>query len=126
MTHPLAAWWTAHAAALAPERRVLREYAATLTFTIGWWHWLSSAKPILRDRLTLRIDDHVTALRTLCGPAVPLDDRLAAVDHAAGLFLDTADTITLGQEEVMRMRDPLRHALDVLDEIELELLRPPG
>ncbi|MFI5843990.1 hypothetical protein ACIA8K_30270 [Catenuloplanes sp. NPDC051500] len=123
--HPLADWWAAHAVEVCAERRVLRDYVATLTFTIGWWHWMSSAKPVRRDRLSLRIDDHVSALRALCAPAVPADPRLAAFDREAAAFLATADTATLEHEDVVRLRAPLRQALDLLDEIETELLRRP-
>lgn len=121
--HPLAGWWAANAVEVCAERRVLRDYVATLTFTIGWWHWMSSAKPVRRDRLSLRIDDHVNALRGLCAPALPLDPRLAAFDREAALFLTTADTATLEHADVVHLRAPLRQALDLLDEIETELLR---
>ncbi|WP_033342097.1 hypothetical protein [Catenuloplanes japonicus] len=123
--HPLADWWAANAVEVCAERRILRDYVATLTFTIGWWHWMSSAKPIRRDRLSLRIDDHVTTLRTLCAPAAPLDPRLATFDHEAARFLATADTATIEHEDVVALRTPLRAALDLLDEIESELLRHP-
>ena len=123
--HPLADWWAANAVEVCAERRILRDYVATLTFTIGWWHWMSSAKPVRRDRLSLRIDDHVTALRTLCAPVVEADPRLAEADREAADFLATADTATLEHEDVVRLRAPLRRALDLLDEIETELLRRP-
>lgn len=121
--HPLAPWWASTAADLAVERRILRDYVATLTFTIGWWHWLTTTKPIRRDRLTLRIDTHVSTLRTLCAPARSLDPRLAELDHAAGLFLATADAATHEHEDVVRVRDPLRRVVDLLDAIEDEMLR---
>ncbi|GAB7044100.1 MULTISPECIES: hypothetical protein [Catenuloplanes] len=124
--HPLTAWWAAHAADLAVERRLLRDYLATLTFTIGWWHWLMTTKPIRRDRLTLRVDAHVSTLRALCAPAVALDPRLAECDREAARFLATADTAPHEPDDVARLRDPLRRALDLLDDVEAEMLRPPG
>ncbi|GAB7046829.1 hypothetical protein [Catenuloplanes indicus] len=123
--HPLAPWWAATAADLAVERRVLRDYAAALTFTIGWWHWLMTTKPIRRDRLTLRIDARVSTVRRLCAPAVPLDPRLAEIDREAARFLDSTDTATHEHEDVVRVREPLRRLLDLLDDIEDEMLRRP-
>ena len=120
--HPLLPWWAATAAGLAVERRVLRDYVATLTFTIGWWHWLMTTKPIRRDRLTLRIDARVSTVRALCAPAASLDPRLAEIDRCAARFLATTDSATHEHEDVVDVREPLRRLLDLLDGIEDEML----
>ena len=75
--------------------------------------------------VTQQSHDCVTALRALCAPVAGADPRLAEFDREAAGFLATADTATLEHEDVVRLRAPLRRALDLLDEIETELLRRP-
>ncbi|GIH08083.1 hypothetical protein Rhe02_61500 [Rhizocola hellebori] len=127
----LTAWWLESGRKMRDARHVLNEYLGYLNFVIGWAQWFQdrsilndgklSTKPLDEDRYDMRINQAVEEIADLIEPLVAVDRRIAAFKEESMAFLAAPSSNWMEHDAIRKLRDPLRRALSLLDELEDEV-----
>jgi hypothetical protein len=122
-TGALVKWWIKAGPSTAESRRVLHEFLGQMNLSLGYPHWFTGMKPLWLECVDLQIGLKLAMLTACCVPVIEADRRIAAFVNEAKAFFEAYDKMTFRWNESERrsLRDPLRRALSLLDEVEAEV-----